>query len=32
VEFAHVLSTFPLVEPAERDRALEEFRHPSIFE
>jgi hypothetical protein len=31
-EFAHVLSTFPLVDAGERDLALQEFRHQALFE
>ena len=31
-EFAHVLSTFPLVDPSSRRCALEEFRHAERFE
>jgi hypothetical protein len=31
-EFAHVLSTFPLVDANERDMAMEEFRHRTDFE
>jgi hypothetical protein len=29
-EFAHVLTTFPLVDPSERRGALEEFRRPDL--
>ena len=29
-EFAHVLTTFPLVDPSERRSALEEFRRPDL--
>jgi hypothetical protein len=29
-EFAHVLTTFPLVDPSERRSALEEFRRPDV--
>jgi hypothetical protein len=31
-EFAHVLSTFPLIAAAERDLAMKEFRHQAVFE
>jgi hypothetical protein len=31
-EFAHVLSTFPLIDAAERDLAMQEFRHQALFE
>jgi hypothetical protein len=31
-EFAHVLSTFPLIETSERDLAMEQFRHQAVFE